>query len=728
MDILITNAGMAALINAEKTGTNAVKITELAVGSAKYTADKTQTKLKAETKRLPIVEAAKAGDTGIHVGVRDDSIDAYSVFEFGLLLEDGTLFAVYSQNVPILTKTADSIAQMVVDVALEGVKTERITFGDVHYDFPAASEANAGIVELATQGEAEAGTDALRVVTVKVLAALKAREDLAGIIRKASSAETLAGVADDAAVTPKTLQDRIATDDDVDAGTVGKILTTDVAKREMNILEKSIEAMYAANRTGKVYGVKIPKYSSNTSSACVKTHDNVDLVCEVSSGTVTGRDDYAKIPLFRYIDVNYVRDDDGFARPTALKGTNDFKETGAVDVGCMQMTFWAKWDTTSDPENTIVMISDMPHPELGLEPWCEAVKADGTVMPWFIGSKYFSGIAEDGNLRSQPRLTLKADQSAFGQIAAYAKKGTGYWGGHSASNVFQMIFGVIKYGTKHFQSKFTGYTNFSWVASPCTLAESGVKRVVVAGGANFNVGANCLIGTWTDEQIQESATDIGRYAENTFNISGRDGLCVTRVESLADGNKALYFDDAPEVFNTTANTRVYGVPQASGTTDALPEHCDGQIENSGFWPYRLQGREYAVGTYFVPNNIWLEADGEAGWTYWYAKPGHARFDSEVKCKESYKSVHVASLGTDNHYVADIDVDVTCGVWWPIAAGGSASTGWADYRYSNASKESQGVTREFLMGGNLSSGAHGGPACGNVGYSVWNGYWHYAARD
>ena len=158
-------------------------------------------------------------------------------------------------------------------------------------------------------------------------------------------------------------------------------------------LTSTIEAYYAFKRTGKVYQVKFPLYSTATTTAGEKLLDNAGLVCVPSTDTVEGQDDYADIPLFQWVNVNYIREADGSPIPTAIEGQSSYAATGAVDVGVMQMSFWWKRETVDGYEYWTV--SDSPHPELGLIPWYECVKADGTVMPWCIGSKYMAGKGSD---------------------------------------------------------------------------------------------------------------------------------------------------------------------------------------------------------------------------------------------------------------------------------------------------------------------------------------------
>ena len=152
-----------------------------------------------------------------------------------------------------------------------------------------------------------------------------------------------------------------------------------ISKIPQETLEKSIENYYAMRRTGKVYQTKIWKFAQNPTPAGEKLLENSGLVFEPSTDTEEGQDDYlnGQNPLFEWVHCNYTRDADGTARPTAIEGMSNYKTTGAVDVGTMQMSFWWKWDA-SNAEYDLITISDTPHPELGLVPWVESVKADGT--------------------------------------------------------------------------------------------------------------------------------------------------------------------------------------------------------------------------------------------------------------------------------------------------------------------------------------------------------------
>ena len=206
MQIIITNAGLAAIVNAEATGTDAVRITKIGLGSGRYTPDKAQTALQAEFKQLSVIEGGDTGDNTIHVAIRDDSEDSYTIYEFGLYLEDGTLFAVTSQQTAILQKVSTSQALLSVDIKFDGIDSASITFEGMTYSFAAATTVNAGIVELATEEEVLAGTDTQRAVTPSGLAKLLATDVRSGLIKTATADEAKAGADTSKAITAAALR------------------------------------------------------------------------------------------------------------------------------------------------------------------------------------------------------------------------------------------------------------------------------------------------------------------------------------------------------------------------------------------------------------------------------------------------------------------------------------------------------------------------------------------
>ncbi len=242
-----------------------------------------------------------------------------------------------------------------------------------------------------------------------------------------------------------------------------------VRKDELDL--KVLETYYNLRRTGKVYQAKVWKFAANPTSTCEKLADNAGLICEASTSTTEGRDDYANIPLFDWRYCNYIREDDGSPIPTAIEGMESYKESGAVDVGAMHMSFW--WGIKDCGDYEIYTISDSPHPELGLSPWVECVREDGTVLPWCIGSAFISSKGEDGLLHSLPNRKPERYQSYNNMITNYGKKGKGYHGAGASNMVYQQLMMAIKYGTKSSQSVFGGCTGYD-VQLPASIERAEV--------------------------------------------------------------------------------------------------------------------------------------------------------------------------------------------------------------------------------------------------------------
>ncbi|MFI9653963.1 tail fiber protein [Guyparkeria sp. GHLCS8-2] len=212
--ITITDAGRAAIVNAENTGADPVTIAEIGLGDGSYTTapDATATALQNEIKRLTTISGEIVAADTFHVTVKDETNDTYDVTEFGLYLADGTLFAIYASTAGVLSqKAAASALLLAVDIVLTTVNATSLTFGDTSFTNPPASETDKGVVELATATETQTGTDNTRAVTPASLSARTATESRTGLAEVATQAETDAGTDDSRFVTPKKMQKSGAT-------------------------------------------------------------------------------------------------------------------------------------------------------------------------------------------------------------------------------------------------------------------------------------------------------------------------------------------------------------------------------------------------------------------------------------------------------------------------------------------------------------------------------------
>ena len=506
-------------------------------------------------------------------------------------------------------------------------------------------------------------------------------------------------------------------------------------------LETYIENYYAMRRTGKVYQTKLWKFATNPTSTGVKQLNNESLVFEPSTDTEEGQDDYlnGQHPLFEWVHCNYIRDADGTARPVAIEGSDEYKTTGAVDVGAMQMSFWFSWDT-SNAEYDLITISDLPHTDLGLKPWPECVKADGTVVPWCIGSAYVSGTASDGLLRSQPGLPPERLQSHNNVITNYQEKGEGYWGAGACRNTFQFIFNAIKGATKNSQSLFAGVTNWNiqYEASIQSVDNHTYFPVTNAQAKNIPLGTCVSVG-YGGNNSGTANNDRGQATIHEY----ADDVKVLRKEALPDGeNTAIYLDipdDAafntmPHVYDDTFSAPIIlsSMHAVAGLTDSVIGHHDGSpVSNTDSkHPYRVQGREYLVGGYIVASDTvaYLNADGSR--TVYTAEKGTQHSNNQETILSTYKNVGTIPSGATgtaaDWYIGDLSLDENTAAWWPSAEGSGSTQGVCDRYYTGGSGPD--TLREYLQGGYLGNGSAAGVGCLDLRYSLSNGYWLYLACD
>ena len=496
-----------------------------------------------------------------------------------------------------------------------------------------------------------------------------------------------------------------------------------------NVNTKFIESGLGILRTGKLYGVKVWKSASNPSTILEKTRDNANLVCEPSTDTVAGVDDYADIQLFQWAKCNYKRYDDGFAYPVAIEGDGNYKETGDVDCGAIQPTFWYGYVDSDEYEELI--ISDSPNNSLGLKPWEQAVRADGTVMPYFIQSRYPSVVGSDGLLHSQPGNKISRNHSHNSMITNYQKKGAGYWGAGSDRYTFAQIFMMIKYGVKSIQKKMNGVC--SWNIQYKASVESDVPNtyfpVTNAQADSLQVGLCVSVGYGQESSNGSVNLDRGVGTMHAY----ADDVKILKIEPLDTDNKAVYLDCEPfttsHISGQYATQYIYmsSMHAHAGDTDSVIGHRDGSpVSNSdGRHPFRIQGIEYMHGAWIVASDTVMFFKEDYSKDVYKAPRGVAHSTNDTTIKETYILVgNIIANGGNDFWVGDVDhVD---GVWFPTSVVSSDQQGMGDRCWAGG--QSTSGSREYLQGGLLGFGSDVGLAGLCCGVGLGNAYWDCASAD
>lgn len=494
-------------------------------------------------------------------------------------------------------------------------------------------------------------------------------------------------------------------------------------------LDLAVDVLFKLPRTGKVYTVKIPRFATNPTVNCEKLDDNAGLVCEPSTDTIEGRDDYADIPLFKWYNCNYKRDANGHAYPTAIEHlSDDYHKTGTVDVGVIQMTPYVKWDD-SNPDYILWSITDSPRD--GYTPWAVA-KVGDTVYPYVIHSKFFSGVGEDGLLRSVYDLVPARNQSHNSLITDYAKKGPGYKGAGGEKVAWQILFNFIKYVVKSSQEKYAGCTGYS-VQCPAAVQRSEkltyfpvtkaqADQLVVGSRVSVGYGSKNSDGTVNNDR---GVLTIHKYA---------DSAKILKIEPIDDTTSAVYldcdaFDTMPVALTDTLNAPITLTTMHwhSGTTDAVIGHHDGSPASNTDYkhPYRVQGIEYAVGGYEVLSDMVLAFDDSNGKDVYVcpADVTHTKTDAEILAK--YKKV--GNFPAGDWWIGDIGFDPESCVTWPAAKGSGNKTGTGDMVYGGGDAN-KNTMREYLQGGYLWYWSGAGASFVYCGNWLGNGGWDCLAAD
>ena len=159
---------------------------------------------------------------------------------------------------------------------------------------------------------------------------------------------------------------------------------------------------------------------------------------------------------------------------------------------------------------------------------------------------------------------------------------------------------------------------------------------------------------------------------------------VNSIEDLDGNNKAVYldipeedaFDTMPHVYNENLSAPVIltSIHYRSGATDAVRGRHDGSpgSNTNGKYPYRVQGREYAVGGYIVASDTVIDLQSDFTKHILVAPKGVAHSSSDATIRSTYEhisTIPAAEAGNNaDWWIGDCGFDVDTGSWYPSAEG------------------------------------------------------------
>ena len=491
-------------------------------------------------------------------------------------------------------------------------------------------------------------------------------------------------------------------------------------------LENTLTNYFNLRRTGKVFSSKFYKYSKSQSPTGEKLNANVGMICEPSTDTVAGRDDYQNFGLFQHFTCNYEVDPQGYIHITALEGDKNFKKTGEVFVGEVTCSGWV--GVEDFPDSFIVHYSDKKTDRTPF-PMKESINPDGTVNPWMVHAKYLAvdvagkPYSSAGECPANNNQLHNVNTSYNAQIAWHHKHGNQYCGLTMADMFYRQLMLLIKYATENSQSVLAGCTGYSsqYVVAK---AETSVKRVVLttSQAKNFVVGSYVSIG---DNSDASKAPD--RYNSTCHNLAY--DVKILSIEDLLDGNSAINLElDVP--ITTTATTWVSTFHWRTGSTDCVLGSDGSPNSNTDYKnPCKIQGIEYSLGGYEVCANAIMDIVDNSGTpmrdVYVCLNAPDLSTDINI-IRQKYKKAKTQIPYTNGSwkYISELDIDANLGmmVIKETNASGS-STGFCDGLYTDTATSGQ---REFLFVGALGNGSLAGLFFLHANIGLGGTYWYSLA--
>lgn len=452
-------------------------------------------------------------------------------------------------------------------------------------------------------------------------------------------------------------------------------------------------------------------------STGTKMGSNANMVCEPSTETVAGRDDYAGNPLFAitYCNWKMVNNEPII---TAIKDVSpDFSFYDKDKyVGVLQMSAYVHWtelEESSDHYDRGYCATLKPYSHI--EPLPEAVAPDGTMREWVLHGACAASLNDDGTYSECYGKEPCWTGMNHNNMNTVAKKlGNGISFSCSCDWNFLKWMTYIKYGSLTLDTIMVGCFNY-YYADSAVVAETGVNRVLLASTValdKYVIGSYVRIDNWNGTLDDWSARNKATVA-----ITGKHGVKITDIQKVTiDGTDytAVYVDGEP--FDTSitdgAVTRIYTWNWSSGALANILGN-DGSINLTNCkYPIKLQGIEFAWAQFEVLSDVILNPTKDDNDDYWYQPYVCKAVDKRSTAVTSdYGACNIKLKGTESWQYIKYE-KYSNGYYFPQIVGGSSSTYHRDAIYTNKSTG----TREVLAFGDSGTGSASG------GLSYLRGYY------
>lgn len=488
-------------------------------------------------------------------------------------------------------------------------------------------------------------------------------------------------------------------------------------------LESAIERYYAMRRTREIYTIEELDPDVTQSCAVNRLDGLAGLTCTPSTNTTAGKDEIGTLEAFRPINCNWVLDDDGNQKITAIEGMPGYKTTGKINRGVLNMGLYYKKERNAEDNGWLHHWSMLPRKKEGYRPMQECVRPDGTVQGWMIHPKgaavEIDGVPYVSNgkpIRSKP---------SYANYGYARKQGPAYCFETDVDAAWVLALTMIKYGTKELQAYMRGATGY-YVQYNVAVAEENTTRVILTKSQanNLVVGSSISIGN------PGSNTNYDRGNSYMHNIV--DSAKIIGIEAVDDSNSAVILD-VKTPFTTATSYKVSTMHWETGSTDSVQGYDGSPVSNTdGKNICKINEIEILPGGYSVSGNsmhiVTTDADGNTTDKYYRTNNAKILTTNLDTIMSTYEEVGILPEAYDAwKYVKGQLVDFGKGTMIPTEWGGGDKAWWADAWYCGGKPAAGTRTgRELFRRGYLNNGGVCGPSCVHGTDGLTDAWWYVLA--
>lgn len=472
-----------------------------------------------------------------------------------------------------------------------------------------------------------------------------------------------------------------------------------------------------------VHGVKLPLFATSSSPSGELTDDSIGLVCEPSTASAAGRDDFAKLPQFWCLEVSAEKRPDGSHEIYAVEHIDPIEKVrdGTHLTWVLQKnTYTKEW---ADGQYHYVQMQC--HPAEGFTQWPQGTDRTGKKYAYIANPKYAAGTLPDGRITCGTGLRPAVYTSHQAGVSKWRQRGSQYAGASGCLAKWQWTMIALKYAKKSNSGTIEG-CSWHWWQLKAAISETGVQRIILSesDGKKVKPGMSVSIGTGKDQWVGtfNSIANIVRVASvQSVTLSGKPYTAVT----VENGEKT---------FNTVAGeTGIYSQPYYSGYNDDVLGYDGARTDlTGGTEPGLIQKTEFQMGSYLiVADELWKWSQpGGANTDYCFdcytchdqSKVSGSTITADYTWQEDLRLTFPSNTAEEWMYIEDMAIGKDKGVLWPkkVSKAAGSGTGCKDGFY--VAPRSDGIRAAWLFA-YLDSGGIAGLCARYASYGTTSSYWY-----